>query len=142
MMKFKTFIIFIGLIITTLVGCTRHNGDIGELFGSWRVTDITIDDEPMSDYSGSLYFAFQSSVFSMTYINEETHVRTATYASWEYQDDDLLIDFCEPSFGPLQISGMQWGVNFVEVVEFKGDRLVMSYENPQSVRYTYTLQKW
>lgn len=142
MKKVYTFIIWILLLAPVLAGCTRNDGDIGELFGMWRVTSITIDETPMTDYSGSLYFAFQSSVFSMTYINEDTHGRTATYASWKYQGEDLLIDFAEPAFAPLEISGMQRGQNFVEVDEVKGNKLVLSYKNPDGIGYTYSLEKW
>ena len=134
------WILFVMLSLCS--SCTRNDGDIGELFGMWRVSAISIDGEDMPDYTGSMYFSFQSSVFSMTYINEETHNRTATYASWRYQGDDLIIDFCEPKFPPIGMSGMLSGQNLVRVGEICGGKLEMSYENPDGKKYVYSLEKW
>ena len=58
------------LIITALISlnaCTHNNGDIGHLFGTWKLDAITINGEVDSVYAkaDNVLWKFQSSVMSM-----------------------------------------------------------------------------
>lgn len=136
-------ILFFLLCVMLNVSCTKHNGDIGPLFGLWKVTAINVDDVTDEDYDGCMYFAFQSSVISMTIVNEETHESKITYASWKYEGEDLIIDFSDKNYGPFaDATGMQRGQNRVEVVSLKGDDLTLSYLTAKGKKYVYYLKKW
>lgn len=138
-------ILIFALIVFVGQSCTRNDGDIGPIWGMWRVSSMEINGAEVEDYSGTLYFCFQSSVHVQKYINEETHGKTEGYASWKYVGDDILVNFSGVKEGghiPLAISGMQVGDNLVEVLYFKDDKMNLRYETPEGVVYTYYLIKW
>ena len=96
----KTKILQTVLIAITAVlfsSCTRNNGDIGELFGQWKVVSITANGENIPDYDGVMYFAFQSSVYCQKIVNEEAHWDDCVYAKWHYVESGIIIDFADPS---------------------------------------------
>lgn len=136
----KMYIFAIVLAIAS--SCTRNNGDIGELFGLWRVTAIEVDGVNRSDYNGTIYFAFQSSVFSQKLMNEETHWADDFFASWKYQGKDIIIDFSDKRYTPIAITGMQQGQNLVTVESITGRKLILSYVCPDGEKYVYYLVKW
>ena len=135
-------ILFIALGLFMSVSCVRHNGNIGPLFGMWHVSSITIDDVVDENYDGCMYFAFQSSVFSVTIVDEELHESSITYASWKYDGKDLIIDFSDKEFGPFKTTGMSRGQNKVVVEYQKGDDMTLSYVTSDERKYVYHLKKW
>ncbi|MBQ7942145.1 MAG: hypothetical protein IJ328_07055 [Muribaculaceae bacterium] len=142
-MKTRIFITAIFLsIISLFPSCTRNNGDIGELFGLWQVTSVTIDDNEHPEYDGVLYFAFQSSVFSQRLVNEVTHVDDYTFASWKYQGEDIIIDFSDPDYLPFGFTGMQQGQNLIHISEIKDGNMTMHFIDNEGTEYRYRLKKW
>lgn len=142
-MKAVSVKIYILAIVLALVSsCTRNNGDIGELFGIWRVTAIEVDGVNQNDYDGTLYFAFQSSVFSQKKMDEETHGHENQFATWKYQGKDIIIDFSDDRYTPISITGMQPGQNLVVVESISGKNMILSYVRPDDKKYVYYLVKW
>lgn len=144
-MKMKKKILytfFITLIAVVTSSCTRNNGDIGELFGQWKVTSITADGKKVSDYNGVMYFAFQSSVYCQKIVNEETHWDDCVFAKWKYEGNGVLIDFTGTGYIPFSCSGMSEGQNYVEIESRSNDDMIMSYTSSEEVEYVYTLKKW
>ena len=43
-------------------GCTRNNGDIGNWFGRWQITEILADGTPESGYRGEFFLDFQNDI--------------------------------------------------------------------------------
>lgn len=142
-MKTETIKIYMfAIVLALLSSCTRNDGDIGELFGLWRVTAIEVNGNEQKDYSGTLYFAFQSSVFSQKMMNEVTHGYDDSFASWKYEGKDIIIDYSYDRYRPFDITGMQMGQNLVVIDSINGEDLIMSYVNPDGVTYKYILKKW
>lgn len=130
------------MLIAIAQGCTRNDGNIGPIWGMWRVTNLEINGEQKEGYEGNLYFSFQASVFMQKTVNENEHSANNTYAMWMYQGEDLLINFTEERYKPFAISGMIHGENFVKVLYFEGDDMHLEYENPDGVKYFYKLKRW
>ena len=140
-MKMKNFKLYmLCLLVALMASCTRNDGDIGELYGMWRVTAIVKDGEVVKDYSGTLYFEFQSSVHIQKYVYEDRHERDDRAAMWRYQGEDVILEFVD--FDPVEITGMQKGLSLVKVEECTGSNMVMSYESPENEQYRYLLKKW
>lgn len=145
-------ILLFALICLVAQGCTRNDGNIGPLWGTWRVVSMEIDNEKDETYKGTLYFCFQASVYCQRYVyDEKGHVLQEGYAFWEYVNDDILVIFPgirEGAHRPLDISGMQIGENFLKVEYFKGDDLVLLYVNDNQesskygTQYRYRLKRW
>lgn len=140
-MEIKNFKIYVlCLFVALMASCTRNDGDIGKVWGTWRVTAIEKDGVPVSEYTGTLYFQFQSSVYIQKYVDEASHGRDDRAASWYYQGEDVVVDFVD--FDPVEITGMQAGQSLLKVESYSDKDMVMSYESPENVKYRYLLKKW
>lgn len=140
-MKIDKFKIGLMLMIVMLLGaCTRNDGAIGLVHGMWRVTEILQDGVKNESYSGTVYFLFQSSVYSQKYVDEFTHGHDNRMALWHYEGDDVVLHFTDQA--PLSITGMQVGENYVTIDECNHDNMTMSYVTPKGVIYVYKLKKW
>ena len=133
---------FVTVIAIVSSGCTRNNGDIGELFGQWKVVSITADGENVYGCDGVMYFAFQSSVYCQKIVNEEEHWDDYVFAKWNYERSGVLIDFGDPDYSPFACTGMSKGQNYVEIISSDDGGMVMSYITLDGVEYRYILKKW
>lgn len=134
--------VLIAITAVLFSSCTRNNGDIGELFGQWKVVSITVNGENTPDYNGVMYFAFQSSVYCQKIVNEEAHWDDCVFAKWHYVESGIIIDFADTNYAPFPPSGMKQGENMVVIEKNDGKNMVMSYLSPDDVKYVYTLKKW
>ena len=94
-MKTLTRIISIILLALSLNACTHNNGDIGDLFGTWKLQSITINGESDSTYQSNVLWKFQSSIISMVKVDDTTHSKAESWGTWSYSNDDtqLVLDF-------------------------------------------------
>lgn len=137
----KIFLTTVILIVT--MSCTRNNGDIGPLFGIWRMTSVTKGGEEVKSYKGNVYFMFQSTVHMQKYVYEDTYEYAEIFAAWRYEgENSIILDFSDPEYAPLAITGMEDGVNLVDIVKLNGDDMVLSYISVDGVKYVYTFKKW
>ena len=88
----------VGLLTMLLAGCTRNDGNIGYLFGEWRVESITADGTPLLLYEDDpdapqLYtWAFQSNVIRINTVYAHSLVYDC-YGTWERTDHELILTF-------------------------------------------------
>lgn len=85
--------LFITLLsILPLNGCMQNNGDIGDFFGTWKITSITVDGEPAAGYDGNIFIQFQTTVVRI--VESKSHNDyTECFGSWESNGDNLTLDF-------------------------------------------------
>ena len=142
-------ILFVVILVAIAHGCIRNDGNIGPIWGLWRVTNIEVDGKSIENYEGNLYFGFQASVFMQKVVDEATYSDSqASYALWMYEGEDLKILFTEDRYKPVAISGFQHKVddkpveNIVKVRKMKGNDMHLEYVNPDGVTYFYKLKRW
>ena len=58
------------MVMTGISSCTRNNGDIGPWFGTWKLTEITVDGTSDAGYEGNIFWKFQNDVFEMVRVNQ------------------------------------------------------------------------
>lgn len=121
--------------------CTHNNGDIGPLFGNWKVESIKKDGVEIADYNGNLFMAFQNQVFAIIQVNNEMHSVSENYAKWERQEDVLIINFADTNYAPPSGSYMKSGENICTISYLNGSKMEFSLENDGYI-YTYKLIKW
>ena len=130
----------LSVIVVLLGACTRNDGYIGKVFGMWRVTSIVKNGETNKSYDGTLYFSFQSSVYSQKKVNEQTHGYDDRMALWRYEGEGVMITFSD--FSPISITGMVKGDNYVNIDEYTGDAMTMSYGSAEGDIFVYKMKKW
>lgn len=89
------------LLVALLGGCTQNNGHIGDIFGTWRLTELTCDGVPQDIYPAEgepgyipqLYtFSFQGSIVVLFTIYEHNSY-LETFGTWQRDGKTLFLDF-------------------------------------------------
>lgn len=147
------------LFIVGLCGCTRNNGDIGPWFGTWKLTEITIDGTPEASYGGNVFWKFQNDVFVMLRRNMNPNESSAEnrYGTWSESNDYLFIDFTnyddsnppengaagEGIYAPfLETHFILGGVSQLKIVNQSGSEAYLMFTSPADGKtYGYRIRK-
>ena len=145
----RVFIIAVVALID--VACTQNDGDIGDLFGVWRLTQLTADGTPLPLYEGddapvAYDWAFQGDVIKIVVV-EHHQDYYSSFGMWSREDGRLLLDF---SYGGNEISEfdppaslhlVEVGVTPLEMTVMTSKKMVGWYVDENGVKYEYTLKK-
>lgn len=139
------------ILIAALSACTRNNGDIGPLFGTWRLEQMKANGTPVELYDSEtlLYsWAFQSSIVAIQTILPHNNTRRAL-GTWEKDDDKhLTLDFGYTDIdgklnhtppAPLHLNSD--GPTRLEIITFSGNRLNLRQTASDGITYDYSLRK-
>lgn len=127
------------IILTCLLGagCTHNNGDIGPLFGRWKL--IEASGLPQSAPEG-IFWAFQSSVIQMQR-NGAYGEESTVYGKWQLDRQELRLDFPDEDYAPLPELDLPRQCS-LRVEHLSRSEMKLTYTNPDGGRQTYTLKKW
>lgn len=154
-MKTLTRIITIFLLALSLNACTHNNGDIGDLFGTWKLQSITINNESDTAYQCNVLWKFQSSIISMVKADDTTHTKAESWGTWSYANDDtqLILDFTHTDndnpgvgsskYSPLSETHLPKGVKIpLDIIKLNGDEMTLRYLAIDGTEYIYHLKHW
>lgn len=154
-MKRYIYQIFATVLIAMLnVGCTHNNGDIGDLFGVWRLTELTADGTPVDLYGDSADadglvacdWAFQGNVVKIEMIYPH-YEHFAHYGIWSREDDKLVLDFSHTTGQsdnfdpPAGLHLVARGITTLTITEMSRSKMTGWYVDAQGVRYEYYLRR-
>ena len=95
--ELKTFRLacFAAVVAALLSGCTRNNGDIGDWFGTWQMTELAVDGEPLPSYQDDIFWKFQNNVIELIKVQTGLgeHGYDGRWGTWEEDGDRLLLRF-------------------------------------------------
>ncbi len=142
-------------LITSIIssGCNSNNGDIGPWYGQWKLTEIRVNGQVDTQYTGNIFWAFQNSVIQMTEIISELDYNSR-WGSWSQQGDELTLDFghhddssvSDPStawrYSPPAATHLIAGVNQLHIVKLSDSNIELTYNSPDGNVYTYYLKAW
>jgi hypothetical protein len=154
----KTIIIrylLLAVAVATLSGCTHNDGDIGDLFGTWKLTSMTVDGADDTAYQGNIVWKFQSSILQMQATDEVAHTATYGTGTWSRPQDGILsLDFThtdklnpEPgsvTYSPLPATHLPAGaVSRLTIDNLCGGSMTLTYVDPsQGTTVIYNFKKW
>lgn len=139
-----------------LGGCTRNNGDIGDWFGTWQMTEVSADGVADGKYAANVFWKFQNDVISLVRVNTGVgeHSRSQVWGTWEDNDDYLYLNFTysedatpgDPNgtyqYIPLEETHLPYGeVSALRIESRSGDKMRLEYKAADGVAYMYTLKK-
>ncbi len=139
-----------------LAGCTRNNGDIGDWFGTWQMTEVTANGTADKDYEKNVFWKFQNNVIALLRVNTGAgdHSRSQVWGTWEDADGYLYLDFTysgdstpdDPNgtyqYIPLEETHLPYGeVSALKIESREGDEMRLKYQAADGVVYMYTLNK-
>ena len=75
----------IAVIAATLTSCMHNGGDIGYLFGQWRLEQVEYND--VAQECDTVFFSFQSNVFQIRKIIYNSYDYSVFMGLYEHQED-------------------------------------------------------
>ncbi len=145
----KIRIMLLAILVAMMAGgCTQNNGNIGDLFGEWRLEELKADGKPQKLYDDEvlLYtWEFQNSLVFIQTIMPHQDYRTSR-GTWTREGDILAIDFSHrdndgPYLAPEALHLENGGVTPLHVITLDGKNLRAEYTATDGVKYEYVLRK-
>lgn len=138
-MKTLRLLILPMLILAGLLqGCTHNNGDIGPLFGNWKLTEAS--GLPQGAAPKGIFWAFQSSVVQLLR-NDGYAESTIVYGNWHLDEENLILDFPDEDYAPLPELALPRQCS-LQVEYMSRSRLKLTYTNADGGTQTYVFIKW
>lgn len=136
------------LAIAALCSCTHNNGDIGPLFGQWKITDIATTDAVTGtvthNATSGAFLSFQNDVVTLTQVYDGQHLSALSYGQWELNGNSLTLYF-DISDGVSLPGAMFYPRADFNIETLSGSELVMTLAGnlPEgAAQVCYTLKKW
>ena len=136
------------LAIAALCSCTHNNGDIGPLFGQWKITDIATTDAVTGtvthNATSGAFLSFQNDVVTLTQVYDGQHQSALSYGQWELNGNSLTLYF-DISDGVSLPGAMFYPRADFNIETLSGSELVMTLTGnlPEgAAQVCYTLKKW
>lgn len=136
-------IALVALVAAIATGCTHNNGDIGRWFGLWRVVSITVNGSNNGNYTGNIFFAFQSTTFEQKKVNDD-HGVAQMIGEWREDGDALIITFPYDRYYPIDGYMIGGGEENRLTVSGGSDNkhLQLSLITPAGSTVVYSLEKY
>ena len=128
------------LMIIPLCCCTHNNGDIGPLFGQWKIESVRCEGMPQPEYAGNAFLSFQNSVAQIT-ITGDHNTSYRSYATWHIADNTLFIDFDDADFPPIGNIGLNVH-NRLQILRLTHSEMILQSNPDIDISVTYILKKW
>ncbi len=136
------------LAIAAMCSCTHNNGDIGPLFGQWKITDIATTDAVTGtvthNATSGAFLSFQNDVVTLTQVYDGQHQSALSYGQWELNGNSLTLYF-DISDGVSLPGAMFYPRADFNIETLSGSELVMTLAGnlPEgAAQVCYTLKKW
>lgn len=142
------------ILIAALSGCTRNNGDIGILFGTWQLDQIDTDNVPDTDYERNIFWKFQNDIIQLTKVYPEavTPGYSSVTGTWNEDNGYLFMNFThhdgDPESGndrylPYPEMHLPYGVvSALQIEKMTSTEMVLHFTSPDDGQlYTYHLSK-
>ncbi|MBO4977864.1 MAG: lipocalin-like domain-containing protein [Muribaculaceae bacterium] len=150
-MKTRILLLFIA-ISALLTGCTHNGGDIGPLFGAWRLDSASRDNAtitlPVGKYTT---WAFQNSLLTVQLIDAAHYAETRIGSFSRTAENKLRLDFDNSADGIEAGTGAyaapQWmgfpdkGVFDLDIAQLDGKKMVLVWQSPDGSVYEYKFTK-
>lgn len=152
MNKTKFILLALTLALALALGsCNKNDGDIGPLFGIWRVEKVTrdgVDVDLHADGAEMITLTFQNAILEIN-TTDAHHYLTTCLANWSREGQDLNLEFDNSDatgntarYTPPAILGWKYGeVCQTQIVSLTSSRMELHYTDGQGADYRYWLKK-
>lgn len=153
-MKLHRIIYIFAAVAVALVsgGCTQNNGYIGDLFGSWTMSEMIVDGNPVQAVDDRyLSLSFQSTIAGF-YVSNDLRDNYKSYSRFEHDGDRLTFIFNRPvdSVSPVTLFGFEVtkdtmvdGYTTIDtrILRLTGSHFEMTYTDLQGRVFIYKFYK-
>lgn len=130
------------VILLMFSSCTHNNGDIGPLYGQWKLISIDADGIELPEYKGDVFWCFQGGAIQILSRTDQ-HEFEQRYGNWSLTDGDtrLVLTFPDTRWPALQSIGLQ-ETSVLRVIALTSRDAVFELSDTGGTSITYTLRKW
>lgn len=140
----RTLIISL-LSVFMLSGCMHNNGDIGNYFGTWKLSTINVDGVDDPEYKENIFFQFQSDVFRLVQNRTQNDI-TEYFGTWS-ETDNIMVLKLNYKVNPESevyhiptITRLIKGDNIIAVKHESNNRMIWTFSS-EGQTIIYTLKK-
>lgn len=140
------------IILISATACTRNDGDIGDLFGRWRLMSLTgdgvslpVNDESAGVYAYFMYFQGDLTLIQMIMPHEST---VSVRGMWNREGDVINLDFSFTGEDgdlyfrpPAALHFVECGVTSLNIDSLSSSDMKLWYIADDGVRYDYRFKK-
>lgn len=139
--------------VSAICGC-QNNGDIGHLFGTWRVESYTVDGiRPEDPLLSDVTISFQSDIVNIVTIVDNYGLSYSQFGTWSEDGDTMTFNFTHfdndnpPGKPDSQYNAPDWlGMTSKEpmvmkVSDSKKDSFTLTWHDPEGCVKVYKLHK-
>ncbi len=144
--RFRCIILLLMMLPLFFGGCTHNDGDIGDLFGRWKLVSLSADGEELPIYNNDvlLYsWDFQGDMIMI----RESRLHNEVYATggmWTRDNDMLMLKFSSSSYAPI-VSALHLIDNDITPLNIEtltsSDMRLWYVSDTDGVKYRYVLRK-
>ncbi|MBE6304593.1 MAG: hypothetical protein E7082_01540 [Bacteroidales bacterium] len=141
----RTLIISL-LSVIMISGCMHNNGDIGNYFGTWKVSTINVDGVDDPEYKENIFFQFQSDVFRLVQNRTQNDI-TEYFGTWSETYNIILLQLnykVNPESEVYQIppiTRLIKGDNIIAVKHERNNRMIWTFSSDgQTIIYNLKKQ--
>ncbi len=130
------------VILLALTSCTHNNGDIGSLYGQWKLVSIDAQGVEIPEYNGDVFWSFQDSAIQIL-SRMDQHEFEQRYGNWSLTDGDtrLVLTFPDDRWPAPRSIGLK-ETTVLHVITLTSRDAVFEMSDTDGMSITYTLRKW
>lgn len=126
-------------------GC-QNNGDIGYLFGTWRIDSLTADGEEQPEAAEQTLISFQNDIIMVQQITDDDGSYTNYFGTWAEDGDRMTINFTHhqdsgPFPAPIWLGWTADEPMVMQVSDRHSRSVTWTYMSPDGIEYVYNLHK-
>lgn len=121
-------------------GCTSNNGNIGEIFGQWKLERIDTQGMTTDPTPGlTMTWAFQNTTVRVLQMTD-AHQYRESYGNFRIADETLFLDFADEDY-PMLIPDIprqsEW-----QILHLDKSKLTVRYQDPDESSMIWYFKKW
>lgn len=140
MNKLLSRIFLLAVVILIITACTHNNGDIGPLFGNWKLDKAEYLSMQPLEIDRPMFWAFQNTTFRCIY-QDNPPEGTITYGNFRLDDNTLFLNFPDEGYPPPQElripAESEW-----QVLRLTHSDLTVRYSPSPGSSVTLYFKKW
>lgn len=131
--------------------CTHNNGDIGPIFGTWVLDEMTVDGTPADLGDDDTFMQFQGHIVLVKLIDPRHSLLRYCAGTWTREDDVLALDYTNhddknpPGTGYYEAP--EWlhlktnAINRLNILSLDNGHLCLRYTADNGATIVYNLRK-
>lgn len=159
MTKVKKTLLYLSLILMLGLGSCQNNGNIGSLFGTWRIDYYSVDGVEVKEIDipgeplplSHVMFSFQNNIVQVATVLDDYKNYSIVFGTWEENDGNMILDFTHADANTPAGTGVYSAPTWIGMIsdqkmvmkktDNKKDSFTLTWNDPRGYVRVYKLHK-